>query len=88
MQGSTWASNETYDSGQIVYYKGSYYQARADDLKNNVTVNDELGNFQGQFTVFPDDDFYTNENGELVKNTFWSPVGPSLQYVLSYSQNW
>ena len=71
-------SNETYDSGQIVFYKGSYYQARADDLKNNVTVNDDLGNFQGQFTVFPDDDFYTNERNERVPNDFWSPVQRSF----------
>ena len=85
MQGSTWASNKTYDSGQIVYYKGSYYQARVDNLKNNITGYNALGNYQGQFTVFPDDDFYTNEYGELVPNTFWSPVGPSLQYVLSFT---
>ena len=85
MQGSTWASNKSYDSGQIVYYKGSYYEARVDNLKNNMNAVDALGNYQGQFTVFPDDDFYTNEIGELVKNTFWSPVGPSLQYVLSFT---
>ena len=85
-QGSIWASNETYDSGQIVYYKGSYYQARADDLKNNVTVNDELGNFQGQFTVFPDDDFYTNQNGESVKNTLWAKLSDEgdLNHVFSF----
>ena len=52
MQGSTWASNETYDSGQIVYYKGSYYQSRSDGLKNNTTVYNELGNLVGQFTFF------------------------------------
>ena len=86
MQGSTWASNETYDSGQIVYYKGSYYQARSDGLKNNVTVNDDLGNFVGQFTVFPDDDFYTNEFGESVKNTLWAKLSDegNLNHVLSF----
>jgi len=86
MQGSTWASNETYDSGQIVYYKGSYYQARSDGLKNNVTVNDDLGNFVGQFTVFPDDDFYINEFGESVKNTLWVKLSDegNLNHVLSF----
>lgn len=86
MQGSTWASNETYDSGQIIYYKGSYYQARSDGLKNNVTVNDDLGNFVGQFTVFPDDDFYTNEFGESVKNTLWAKLSDegNLNHVLSF----
>ena len=86
MQGSTWASNKTYDSGQIVYYKGSYYQARSDGLKNNVTVNDDLGNLEGQFTLFPDDDFYINENGESVKNTLWVKLSDegNLNHVLSF----
>ena len=78
---------QSYSSGQIVYYKGSYYQSRVDDLKNVITVEDELGNFQGQFAVFPDDDFYVNENGQTVKNTFWAKLSDEgdLNHVLSFS---
>ena len=85
-QGSSWATNATYDSGQIVFYKGSYYQARVDNLQNVVAVQDDLGNFQGQFTVYPDDEFYTNENGESVKNTFWAKLTEEgdLNHVLSF----
>ena len=86
-QGAAWSSSESYSSGQIVYYKGSYYQSRVDDLKNVITVEDELGNFQGQFAVFPDDDFYVNENGQTVKNTFWAKLSDEgdLNHVLSFS---
>lgn len=85
-QGSAWSSNDTYDSGEIVFYKGSYYQSRQDNLKSIITVEDELGNFQGQFAVFPDDEFYLNENGQSVKNTFWAKLTEEgdLNHVLSF----
>ena len=88
-QGSAWSSSETYSSGEIVYYKGAYYQSRQDDLKNVITVADELGNFQGQFAVFPDDDFYLNENGQSTKNTFWAKLSEEgeLNHVLSFNTN-
>ena len=88
-QGSAWSSSETYSSGEIVYYKGAYYQSRQDDLKNVITVADELGNFQGQFAVFPDDEFYLNENGQSTKNTFWAKLSEEgeLNHVLSFNTN-
>ena len=86
-QGATWSSSSTYSSGEIVYYKGSYYQSREDNLKNVITVEDELGNFQGRFAVFPDDEFYTNEKGETVKNTYWAKLSNDgdLNHVLSFN---
>ena len=49
-------------------------------------MNDDLGNFVGQFTVFPDDEFYTNEFGESVKNTLWAKLSDegNLNHVLSF----
>ena len=67
-QGSVWADNITYSSGQIVYHDGAYYRAMKDDPPF-LFVEDELGNVVGEEYVTPDKDFYTNEKGETVKKT-------------------
>ena len=92
-QGGTWSAGDIYNSGQIVFYKGSYYQALNDGIdgngiKNPMTPIDELGNEEKDktFSVYPDDEFYIDGNGESVKNNFWTKLSAEgdLNHVLSF----
>ena len=85
-QGSIWASNETYDSGQdCLLQRFLLSGTRADNLKNNITVNDELVTFRDSLPFFLMI-FYTNEYGESVKNTLWAKLSDEgdLNHVFSF----
>lgn len=85
-QGSPWSFGDTYEAGQIVYYKGSYFQALQDDIVNKFTVEDEIGRVT-DYPYFPSDEFYTNSIGEKVKNDLWAKLSDEgdLNHVLSFN---
>jgi flagellin-like hook-associated protein FlgL len=80
-QGSEWSSSSSYDKGQIVLYKGNYFQCQLDNFNNKIALQDALNS---EILVKPDDEFITNDQGQEVANDVWLPLGESLDYVFKF----
>ncbi|MDA7756977.1 hypothetical protein N8920_03650 [Opitutales bacterium] len=80
-QGAEWSSSSVYDQGQIVLYKGNYFQCQVDNFSNKIALQDIEGS---QVAVKPDDEFITNEQGQEIANDIWLPLGESLDYVFKF----
>ena len=80
-QGAEWSSSSIYDQGQIILYKGNYFQCQLDNFNNKISLQDA---FNSQVTVKPDDEFITNDQGQEVANDIWLPLGESLDYVFKF----
>ncbi len=81
-QGTEWASNVTYNSGDVVLYDGKYYRSLRDDFNNFLPSADFLGSTE---LVLPDSELVLSEDGNsLVANYVWELVENPLQHVLQF----
>ena len=81
-QGTEWASNITYNSGDIVLYDGQYYRSLRDDFNNFLPSANFLGSTN---LVYPDSELIPSVDGQSqVANYIWEVVENPLQHVLQF----
>ena len=81
-QGTEWASNVTYNSGDIVLYQGNYYRSLRDDFNNFLPSADFLGSTN---LIYPDSELIPSADGQSqVANYIWEVVENPLQHVLQF----
>ena len=81
-QGTEWASNKTYQSGDIVLYDGQYYRSLRDNFNNFLPSADFLGSTE---MVLPDSELIPSVDGQSqVTNYIWEVVDNPLQHVLQF----
>ncbi len=75
-QGSEWSSNRTYQKGQVVLYRGTYYECQTDGIDglgfNNTVVDNALLYAENPppIAVRPDDNFFYETSDTISKESF------------------